>query len=149
MNENLKLKGLVNVKHYDKNKNLIGEKDFQNLIVNVGKSQVVKLIGGLSGSNPFSYIAIGTGTTAEAVTDTALESETNRVQATLSQVTTNVNNDTLQLVSSFSFSADASITEYGILDASSNGNLLSHKTDSAVNVHNGDTLQVTWQIIVN
>lgn len=52
----------------------------ENLILNAGKERVAKLLCGVS-STDFTYIAIGTGTTAPTVTDTALETEVARESA--------------------------------------------------------------------
>ena len=131
----------------------IEEEDFHNLVVNAGKSVIAGLIGGLN-TSAFTYVAIGTGTTAEAVGDTALEHEVKRKQATASQTTTSVTNDTLNLDVTFS-SADGltgttAVTEYGIFDAATGGNMLARVVKAAKNMDwdAGDQLQVIWTVQV-
>jgi len=125
----------------------------KNVETDVGKSRVAGLIGGVY-TTPFKYIAIGTGTTAEASSDTALEAETARKEATASLTTTTVDNDTLVLSATFSSSdgltGTSAITEYGVFDASSGGNMLARVTKDAVNVDwdAGDQLTVEWSIQV-
>lgn len=122
------------------------------VITNVGKAEVAKLIGAdtASGATPFDYIAIGTGTTAESATQTALVSEVQRAAAVGSITTTNVSNDTLQLVKdAFTFGGSYAITESGVFNASSGGVMLCRKTFSAINVTADDTLKVTWKIVVS
>ena len=122
------------------------------VVTNAGKAEVAALIGSdTSGSaTPFDYIAIGTGTTSESASDTALANEQQRAAATGSRVTVNVTNDTLQLVKdAFTFDGNYAITESGVFNASSGGTMLCRKTFDAINVTADDTLKVTWKITVS
>lgn len=120
-----------------------------NLITNVGHAGSNGRMSNQGSYSPFVNIAIGTGTTAAAAADTALQTEITtgggaRGAATATQVTTSVTNDTTQLVKTFSFTAGFAVTEEGILDnASSGGSLLAHQVFSAVNVVSGDSLTIT------
>lgn len=125
-----------------------------NLITNAGAAGVASRINGSGGEAAFTYIAVGTGATAANVADTTLQTETatsglSRASATVSRVTTDVTNDSARLVLSFSVSGTVAVTESGVLNASSVGTLLCRQVFSAVNVVNGDTLQVTWTIDVD
>jgi len=125
-----------------------------NLITNVGKAGVASRINGAGSENAFTYIAIGTGTTAAAATDTTLETEIStgggsRASATASRTTTDVTNDTARLVNTFNFTSTFAVTEAGALNAASSGVLLNRQVFSAVNVVNGDSLQVTIDIDVD
>ena len=102
-------------------------------------------------TNYFDYLAIGTGTTAPAATQTTLTTEiTNnggeRAASTNSQVTTSVANDTAQFVHAWTFTGTFAVTESGIFDTSSAGNMLARQTFSAINVISGDSLQITWKV---
>lgn len=122
------------------------------VVTNAGKAEVAALIGTDTASDgtTFDYIAIGTGTTSETASDTALENENQRAAAVGSRVTTSVSNDTLQLVKdAFTFGSSAAITESGVFNASSGGTMLCRKTFSAINVTSDDTLKVTWKIQVS
>lgn len=124
--------------------------DIHNLVVSAGKAGVASRINGSGGEAAFTYIAIGTGTTAAAAGDTTLQTEITtgggaRAAATASRVTTTVTNDTAQLVLTFNFTAGFAVTESGALNASSAGTLLARQVFSAINVANGDSLQVTWK----
>lgn len=121
-----------------------------NLVVSAGKAGVASRINGAGSEAAFTYIAIGTGTTAAAAGDTALQTEisTNggqRAAATCTRVTTSVTNDTAQLVVTFSFTGSFAVTESGVLNAASVGTLLARQVFSAINVANGDSLQITWK----
>lgn len=122
-----------------------------NLITNVGHAACSGRLGNLGSYNPFTYIALGTGTTAAAVTDTALQTEITtgglaRANATATQTTTNVTNDTLQLTYTWTASSAFAVTEEGVFDASSAGHLLAHQVFSAVNLASGDSISVTHSV---
>lgn len=122
-----------------------------NKIVNAGLALSAGLLNGSGSPTTPTYIAVGTGATAVAATDTTLQTETatsglSRAVASVSLVTTTVTNDTAQWLKSFSVSGTVAVTESGVLNAASVGTLLCRQTFSAVNVVNGDTLQITWKI---
>jgi len=131
-----------------------GMRMIANLVVDAGKAGVASRINGAGGEAAFTYIAVGTGTTAAAAGNTTLETEITdsglaRANSTASRVTTDVTNDTAQDQYTFSVTGTKAVTESGVLNASSAGTLLCRQTFSAVNVVNGDSLQVTWKIDVD
>lgn len=127
------------------------KKRVRNGVPTVGKALVAGLTMGSGTPAAATFIAVGTGTNAFAAGDTTLQTETStsglaRAAGTLSLVTTSTTNDTAQAVKSFSVSGTVAVTESGMLNASSVGTLLCRQTFSAINVVNGDTLQITWKI---
>ena len=143
MRNNLKLKGHLKVY---KNKELV--LDVPNLIVDAGKAEVAKLIGAGLGGTSFSHIAIGSGTTAAASTDTALEVEVARMTATITNITTTITNDTVRFEATYNATAAVTITEYGIFNAATGGTMLSRRVENAINLNNGDSLTILWDIQV-
>lgn len=128
--------------------------NISNLVTNAGMAGMASRANGAGSEAAFTYIAIGTGTTAAAATDTALQTEITtgggaRASATASRVTTDVTNDTAQLVNTFSFTSSFAVTESGVLNAASSGVLLARQVFSAINVANGDSLQITWKFDVD
>jgi hypothetical protein len=126
-------------------------KNISNLITNAGRAVISGLINGSSSPAAFTYIAVGTGTTAAAATDTTLQTESStsglsRAASTVSRVTTSITNDTAQMTNTFSVTGTVAVTESGVLNASSSGTLLCHQVFSAINVVNTDSLQITWKI---
>jgi len=118
-----------------------------NLVVNTG---LAWLAGALSGdvADPSiaKYIGIGTGSTAAAAADTTLETEVeSRATGTQSRVTTDTANDTYQAVGTITMTQNRSITEVGILSASSGGTLFSRSVFTAEVIASGNSLQVTYQ----
>lgn len=122
-----------------------------NLVTTRGKQGAVELINGVT-ATAFTAIAIGIGTNAAAAGDTALQSEsttggTARGAATTSSVTTTTTSDTAQWVKTFTITNTFAITEEGLFDNNaSGGNMLARQVFSAVNVVNGDSLQITHKV---
>lgn len=82
--EKIGVKGVWEITTFDVNTGEIKEKEIkENMIVNTGLERLAKLLNGVS-TVYFDYIAIGSGNTTPAETDTALESELSRLQATTS-----------------------------------------------------------------
>lgn len=153
-NTRVRMKDNVSYKLFDKDGNLKEERDISNLITNAGFAGVASRINGDGSEAAFTYIALGTGTTAANVADTTLETEITtgggeRANSTVSRVTTDVTNDTAQLVETFAFTSSFAVTESGVLNAASTGVLLARQVFSAINVANGDSLQVTWKFDVD
>lgn len=96
------------------------------------------------------YLGWGIGTTAAAVTDTALQTESapttsgGRTVGTESRVTTSVTNDTYQVAGAIVAASTLAITESGAFDAATGGNMLLHGVFSAVNVVSGDSITPTF-----
>lgn len=137
----------------DRDGNVRERRRVSNLVVNTGKAAVAGLINGVV-TNFFEHIAIGTGTTAPAAGNTALETEisTNggqRASGTTSRVTTDTTDDTAQVVVTYNFTGSFAVTESGLFDAISSGTMLARQTFAAINVANGDSLQVTWRVDVD
>lgn len=136
----------------------VKEMQISNGIPTVGKALVAGRINGSGSPAAATYVGVGVGTTAFNAADTALETEklvdgttsaTAHTSGTPSLVTTDVTNDTAQLVATFAFTATLAITESGVFNASSTGTLLARQTFSAINVVTGDSLQLTWKIDVD
>lgn len=140
----LDLKGVFFLGHWD------NKMQFHNLIPTAGKAGMASRCNGVGSEAAFTYLAVGTGTTAANASDTGLETETTtsglaRAAATCTRVTTTVTNDTAQLDKTWSATGSVAVTEAGALNAASAGTLLGRQVFSAVNVANGDSLQVTYK----
>jgi len=126
-----------------------------NCITNVGMAAMARLCNGVS-ETAFTYLAIGTSTTADNAAATGLVAEVKRKAATCTVLQTTVANDTAQWVATFS-SADTDptnnatdvINEIGVLNAGSVGILLlkiagstNYGTADTCNWSTGDTYQL-------
>jgi len=142
MEENIKLTGTLAIKL-----NGVLVKEVPNLVVTAGKTWIATIIQSGTGT-PMSHMAVGTGTNAAALGDTTLQTESARVAVTVAggQRTNNV------LVFEGVFPAGTgtgTLTEAGILNAASNGTMLSRSVFSAVTKGSGDQLTITWTITIS
>lgn len=117
-----------------------------NLVVTTGLNAVIDRLQAAAVA-VHDYQAVGTGTTAAAVGDTALVTEIGtRVQGTLSQPTA----ATDRLVSTFAAgNATGALTETGRLNAATTGNLFARQVFSVINKGASDSLQTTHDITVS
>lgn len=114
------------------------------LLVNAGKAVVTNRIKG-SGTEP-AYVAWGTGVGTTAAADTTLFTETGtRVLGTSTQVTTSVTNDTYQVVGTQTAGGALAITNAGLFDALTTGNLFVKGDFSTINLTTGDSIQFTFK----
>jgi hypothetical protein len=87
-------------------------------------------------------MAIGTGTTAPVVGDTALQAEVGTRVALSSKTRSN---NVVTMIGSFGAgNGTGAIAEAGILNASSGGTMYSRVTFAAINKGTNDTLELTW-----
>jgi hypothetical protein len=95
------------------------------------------------------YLGWGVGTGAAAVTDTALGTESapttggGRTVGTESRTTGTVTSDTYTVVGTITAGSSLAITEIGLFDAATAGNMLIRAVFSAVNVASGDAITAT------
>ena len=139
--------GNFNLKHYRKGK-LLENFSIHNTVTTTGKAELAGLTNGVT-SGAFTYIELGTGTTAAVIANTALETPITaagmpRITSTASRVTTTGANDTARLVHTFTSTATVSVTEIGVFDASSAGVMLARQTFAAKGMEADDTLIATY-----
>jgi hypothetical protein len=116
------------------------------MVVNAGLAIISNLVSGLGGTVP-KFVAQGTGSTAPVVGNTALGAEVDtRVSGTVTRITTTATNDTMQVVGTQSVGGTEAITEAGLFDAVSTGNMLARGTFAALNLISGDSMTWTWKI---
>lgn len=113
---------------------------------NSGKAITTNRIKG-SGTEPV-YVAWGTGAGTAAATDTTLftESAEARVAGTSTQQTTTVTSDTYQVVGTITASAGRTITNAGLFDASTAGNLFMKGDFTGVTLNSGESIQFTMKV---
>lgn len=149
--EFMKVKGRIHFKITRKDGS-IEEWSVDNLITSAGKAAIAGLVGNTGAITAFSYLAVGSSNTAPAVGQTALIGELTtlgfaRAVATISRQNTNVTNDTLQFIYTWTASGTATIEEVGIFNASSAGIMLGRGLTTSKSLVSGDTLQITYQVI--
>ncbi len=115
------------------------------VFTNAGRAITTNRVKG-SGTEP-AYVAIGTGAGTAAAADTTLFTEVeSRVLGTSTQQTTTVTNDTYQVVGTITATAARAVTNAGLFDASSGGNLYMKGDFATVNLAIGDSIQLTEKV---
>jgi hypothetical protein len=110
-----------------------------------GKAIVSNRIIG-SGTEP-KFAAMGTGTgQAASATTLATEVDSRSGSNGGSRVTTTVTNDTYQVINTTTAGASRTITEAGLFDASTSGNLFTYTDGFSIALQNGDSIQWTWKV---
>ena len=116
--------------------------EIPNLVVTSGKAYVTSRMKDTS-KGAMSHMAVGTSATAAAANNTALGAEVARGALTSSTVSSN----TITYVCTFAAgTGTGAFTEAGILNASSNGDLLCRTVFSVVNKGANDAMSISWVI---
>lgn len=153
--ETMAVRGFVDVMVYDEFGTLKEERHYDNGITNVGFELIADRIADHSGfvGNQANYIALGTSSTAFAVTQTALGAELSGGSYARQQDT-----DAIYTAGTKSFAISATfgagvatgaLTESGLFDASTTGNMMARQTFSTINVGASDSITVTWTITLS
>lgn len=119
-----------------------------NTVVTVGRRWVLENIysGGAASAQVLSHLAVGTGTTAPATSDTALGSETLRI-AIGTFTTSNLTSSTPNLRFEASFAtnqANTTLGEVGIFNSSASGTLFSRSTMTTIDKTTSNTLSISY-----
>ena len=121
------------------------EHDFDNLVVTAGKGYIASRMKDAT-ATAMSHMAIGTGTTAAAASQTAFVSEANRQALT----STSVSGAAVTYSATFGAgNGTGAVTEAGLFNASSGGTLLCRTVFSVINKGAADTLTVSWTVTVS
>lgn len=144
--EQLKAAGKLSIVLKDEKGAVKETREIKNLVVNTGLGHITSRLLGTS-SNVMSHMALGSGTTAAAAGDTALQSQLGSRKALTSSTQSGSNNESIVYVATFSAGeATGAVTEAGIFNASTSGTMLCRTVFSVVNKAAGDTLQITWTL---
>lgn len=96
----------------------------------------------------FKFHDSGEGTTAEAIGDTDIETTDGESRATGTQ-TEGASANIYRSVGTISYTSTKAITEHGLFNASTSGELLDRTVFSAINVVNGNSIEFTYELTVN
>lgn len=144
--------GRFNLKCYDKAGNLKWDTGWiKNSTTHAGSAVLAGLMGNVGGLAAFTYLAVGTSTTAASTSQTALGAEITdtglaRAQGTASRVTTSQTNDTLQVTYTWTASGSKTVEEIGLFNASSSGTMAARGLTTSKALANTDQLIGTYQV---
>lgn len=148
-NETLKMVGQVNLVLTGKDGNVKEEREIKNLVVNTGLAFIISRMAGTT-KGVMSYMALGSGTTAAAAGQTDLVSTLGVREILDSTTISGTNNEKIVYVSSFEAGdATGAVTEAGIFNASTAGDMLCRTVFPVVNKQADDTLAVTWTLTLS
>ena len=139
IHDDLKLTGALTIALNDE---IVQETE--NLVVTAGKNWVADRMN--NANTVMTHMAVGTGTTEALAAQTALVTETDRNALTSTTVTANA----VAYVATWAAGdATAALTEAGIFDAASSGDMLARTVFSVVNKGAADSMTITWTITVS
>lgn len=147
VNDNIKITGDVKIDIIGADGAVKDSREIKNLVVTSGKTFIASRMVGVA-ANVMGWMELGTGTTAAAVGDTALQTAISgsRVAITSGTSATNV----VTYVASFpAGTGTGAVTEAGIFNASSAGTMLCRTVFSVVNKGAADAMSITWTITVS
>lgn len=148
--EGIKLRGDLKIDVIGKDGKVKESRQERNLIVNAGLGYIASRMAGTTPA-VMSHMALGSGTTAAAANDTALQSQLGSREA-LDSTTENgaAGTGTVVYVSTFEAGdATGAVTEAGIFNAVSGGTMLCRTVFPVVNKGASDTLSITWTITLS
>jgi hypothetical protein len=139
IHDDLKLTGTLTIALND-----VIVRETENLVVTAGKNWVADRMN--DANAVMSHMALGTGTTEALAAQTTLVNENDRNALTSTTVTDNA----IAYVATWAAGdATAAITEAGIFDAASDGDMLARTVFSVVNKGAADSMTVTWTVTVS
>lgn len=145
----VRLKGRYRAEVYGPDGALKAVREGDNVVTDVGKEFLASyLYSGAAAASTFTakYAAVGTSTTPEASSDTALGTELARTTGTVSYVSGAI----VQVTATFTTGVAAGeVTEYGLFTSSSAGTLFSRDTENTISVGASDTLKVVYQLTLS
>jgi hypothetical protein len=120
-------------------------KEVDNLVVTAGKGFVASRMKDAT-TTAMTHMAIGTGSTAAAASNTALGSQSARTTLT----STTVSGADVTYVDTFpAGTGTGAITEAGLFNASSSGTMLCRTVFDVVNKGASDSMTITWTVTVS
>lgn len=146
-NDSIKMKGKLNVVLTGPDGAVKESREFDNLVVTVGKNFIASRMKDTT-DTAMSHMEVGTGSTAAAVGNTALETPVASSRVSLNSTTVATNS--VAYVATFpAGTGTGALTEAGIFNASSSGTMLCRTVFSVINKGAADTLGITWTVTVN
>jgi len=139
INDNVTLTGALTISLND-----VVVQETNNLVVTAGKNWVADRMN--DANTVMTHMALGTGTNAAAAGDTTLQTELDRNALTSTTVSTN----TIAYACTWAAGdGTGAITEAGIFDAASSGDMLARTVFSVVNKGASDSITITWTITIS
>ena len=149
LNENLTVTGNLVITVFDAEGAVKDTRAVKNLVVAVGKTFIASsMLKTTNSPAAMTHMGLGTGTTAAASGDTALQTPIASSRVTFASATSAAN--VVTYVASFpAGTGTGAVTEAGIFNDPTSGTLLCRTVFSVVNKGANDAMSITWQITVS
>lgn len=119
------------------------------LVTNAGVEYMAQdFAGGTQDIGNFNNHGVGIGTTAAAVTDTALVNTTG-APARVTGTKSNPAAGQYRTVATVAFTSSLAITEWGLFSAATAGTLWDRRVFAAINVNSGDSIEFSYTLTIN
>ena len=139
INDGLRLTGALTI-----SLNGVVVQETNNLVVTAGKNWVADRMN--DANTVMTHMELGTGTNAAAAGDTTLQTALDRNALTSTTVSTN----TVAYAATWAAGdGTGAITEAGLFDAASTGDMLARTVFSVVNKGASDSITITWTITIS
>ena len=141
--DSVKVKGALQIEVFDESGKQKELKTIDNLVVAAGKQVIAARL--LGNTLPvFSHMSVGSSNTAALSSQTSLGTELSRVGFD----STTRSSNALTFVATFP-AGSGTITEAGIFNDGTTGNMLCRTNFNAVNKASGDAIVITWNVTIN
>jgi hypothetical protein len=145
LNDKVRATGSLVITLTDEDGKVKDQRHVKNLVVDAGEAFIASRRAGTA-SAVMSHMGIGSGVTAAAAGDTALQTQ---VGSRVALSSTTPSASTIQYQASFVAGVSTgAITEAGIFNASTAGTMLCRTTFAVVNKLASDSLSITWTVTI-
>jgi len=147
--ENLRSRGRLSIVVTDQHGYAKEKREIDNLVVNAGLAYIVSRMVGVAKA-VMSHMAVGSGTTPAAAANTDLGNLLGSRKALTSTTISGANNESVVYVCTFSpGEGTGAITEAGVFNAASSGDMLCRTVFAVVNKAAADSMVITWTITLS
>ena len=147
--ENLRSRGRLSIVITDQYGQTKEKREVDNLVVNAGLAYITSRMVGTA-SSVMSHMAVGSGTATAAAANTDLGNLLGSRKALTSTTISGTNNESVVYVGTFNpGEGTGAITEAGIFNAASSGDMLCRTVFAVVNKAVTDTMVITWTITLS
>lgn len=147
--ETLRSRGRLSIVVTDQHGYAKEEREIDNLVVNAGLAYIISRMVGVAKA-VMSHMAVGSGTTPAAAANTDLGNLLGSRKALTSTTISGANNESVVYVCTFSpGEGTGAVTEAGVFNAASSGDMLCRTVFAVVNKAATDTMVITWTITLS
>jgi len=147
--ENLRSRGRLSIVVTDQHGYAKEKREIDNLVVNAGLAYIISRMVGVAKA-VMSHMAVGSGTTPAAAANTDLGNLLGSRKALTSTTISGANNESVVYVGTFNpGEGTGAITEAGVFNAASSGDMLCRTVFAVVNKAATDTMVITWTITLS